>query len=154
RGQGPIWLDEVECGGHESSLPECPAKAWGDNNCFHGEDAGVVCSGADLSGHAQVRLADGPHRCAGRVEVFRAGQWGTVCDDTWDMAAATVVCRHLSCGAAIAATPRARFGKGSGPIWLDRVTCDGSEGHLDECRHRGWGVHSCDHVEDAGAVCA
>ncbi|NWQ84752.1 DMBT1 protein, partial [Columbina picui] len=44
RGHDPIWLDEVNCSGTEESLFDCPAKAWGRNNCYHGEDAGVICS--------------------------------------------------------------------------------------------------------------
>lgn len=45
RGHDPIWLDEVNCTGTEDTLFDCRANAWGDNNCFHGEDAGVICSG-------------------------------------------------------------------------------------------------------------
>ncbi|NWW74728.1 C163A protein, partial [Climacteris rufus] len=43
---------------------------------------------------------------------------------------------------------------GRGPVWLDGLTCAGSEAALDECAHRGWGVHSCQHSEDAGVICA
>ncbi|NXU40310.1 C163A protein, partial [Drymodes brunneopygia] len=93
----------------------------------------------------QVRLAGGPHRCAGRVEVLHLGRWGTVCDDTWAFPAAAVVCRYLGCGQVIAAPPRARYGPGEGPVWLDGLTCTGEEAAPSECRHKGWGVHRCHH---------
>ncbi|KFV07427.1 Deleted in malignant brain tumors 1 protein, partial [Pterocles gutturalis] len=93
-------------------------------------------------------------RCAGRVEVLYAGQWGTVCDDGWDLNDAAVVCRQLGCGRVEAAPVQARFGMATGRIWLDDVACTGSEEALSQCRARPWGQTNCHHGEDASVMCA
>ncbi|KAM6141156.1 putative DMBT1-like protein, partial [Erethizon dorsatum] len=56
--------------------------------------------------------------------------WGTVYDDFWDLAEATVVCRQLQ---VVAVPTGAHFGKGSGKILLDNVQCVGSESHPGQC---------------------
>ena len=43
QGNGNIWLDNVQCLGHESSLESCSHNEWGDHNCQHSEDASVIC---------------------------------------------------------------------------------------------------------------
>ena len=47
----------------------------------------------------------------------------------------------------------ARFGQGSGPIYLDQVGCTGREAMLGDCNANPIGVHDCSHFEDAGVGC-
>ena len=47
----------------------------------------------------------------------------------------------------------ARFGQGEGPIHLDSLQCTGEEESLLDCQHRGIGIHSCGHYEDASVLC-
>eukprot|EP00959_Pyramimonas_sp_CCMP1952_P391537 8205220-Pyramimonas_sp.AAC.1 len=45
-GTGPIWLDDVACAGHESSILDCPRYGLviGQHDCNHYEDASVSCN--------------------------------------------------------------------------------------------------------------
>ena len=49
----------------------------------------------------------------------------------------------------------ARFGRGTGPLLLDRVGCSGREQYLLNCSHSGVGVtsYNCGHDDDAGVRC-
>ena len=42
-GEGPIWLDNLQCNDSESRLEDCPNKGWQVNDCTHNDDAGVEC---------------------------------------------------------------------------------------------------------------
>ncbi|XP_075409484.1 antigen WC1.1-like [Tenrec ecaudatus] len=148
-GSGPIWLDDLGCTGMESHVWSCPSSGWGQNDCNHNKDAGVFCSES-----RQLRLVNGDSRCAGRVEIYYQGYWGTICSVGWDMKDAQVVCRQLGCGEALAIMPWALFGVGSGPIWLDKLGCRGMESHVWSCPSSGWGQHYCDHSYDTGVFCS
>ncbi|NXG02866.1 MARCO protein, partial [Sakesphorus luctuosus] len=96
-----------------------------------------------------IRIVGGSRR--GRVEIFHEGKWGTICDDSWTIREAGVVCRMLGFSRAVA---HFTAGGGTGQIWLDDVNCQGSENSIYECRKRDWGVHNCNHGEDAGVECS
>uniref|UniRef100_A0A8C8ZXA0 Scavenger receptor family member expressed on T cells 1 n=1 Tax=Prolemur simus TaxID=1328070 RepID=A0A8C8ZXA0_PROSS len=149
RGAVPVGLSRARCLGNETRLSQCNVSTSLREPAGMSRDAGVVCSGS-----LRVRLAAGPGRCAGRVEVLRGGVWGTVCDDSWDLRDAHVVCRQLGCGHALSAPGAAHFGAGTGRIWLDELGCGGHESALWQCPSEGWGQHDCGHKEDAGVFCS
>ena len=90
----------------------------------------------------------------GRVEIFYKGEWGTVCDDSWDLRDAIVVCRQLGYTTAVRRSIDAEFGQGTGRIWRDNVLCRGTESMLSSCSASYWGNNDCYHSDDSGVVCA
>ena len=98
-------MDDVRCTGLETRLEECAFNGWDKSDCLAGEQAGVECSVPTTSAPVttvaptpamRIRLAGaGSAAHQGRVEVFRNGQWGTVCDDSWTISDADVACRQL-----------------------------------------------------------
>ena len=90
----------------------------------------------------------------GRVEVLHDGVWGTVCDDGFTDEDAKVVCRQMgaSFGRMDSGLEALYYGDNP-PIWMDEVTCLGTESSLTECEHLGWGEHNCGHFEDIIVEC-
>uniref|UniRef100_A0A8B9JX33 Si:ch211-136a13.1 n=1 Tax=Astyanax mexicanus TaxID=7994 RepID=A0A8B9JX33_ASTMX len=104
----------------------------------------------------QVRLVSADNRSYhGRVEIFLKGEWGTVCDDLFNLKAAVVVCRQLGFPFAVRVAKRAEMGQGASglSILLDDVECEGSERTLLDCKRAKIGKHNCGHDEDVGVVC-
>ncbi|KAF7691274.1 deleted in malignant brain tumors 1 protein-like isoform X2 [Silurus meridionalis] len=134
----------TDCVFHNSYLWNCSTVV--RNDCLN--ISKVIC------GNHKVRLSGGSHKCAGRVELWSAGQWGTVCDDEWDKQDADVVCAQLSCGYAISVSGQnGPYSQGKGPILMDELNCTGQERSLWECPAVREG-HDCGHKEDAGVVCS
>uniref|UniRef100_A0AAQ5WYD3 Lysyl oxidase homolog n=1 Tax=Amphiprion ocellaris TaxID=80972 RepID=A0AAQ5WYD3_AMPOC len=163
KGEGPIWFDNLHCTGKEKTLALCPSNGIGVSDCKHSEDVGVVCSDKRIPGfkfvntlpnHVEplVRLRGGAIVGEGRVEVLKNGEWGTICDDNWNLLSATVVCRELGFGTAKEALSGGRLGQGMGPVHMNEVECSGFEKSITECFFNKEAV-DCSHEEDAAVRC-
>ncbi|XP_069511329.1 galectin-3-binding protein-like isoform X2 [Ambystoma mexicanum] len=113
----------------------------------------LACGLSTAFKNGDVRLVGGSQSNEGRVEVYYGEQWGTVCDDNWDLKDADVVCRSLGFENATQAVMGGKYGQGTGPILLDDVTCTGTESSLAQCKSKGLGKNDCSHAEDAGVIC-
>jgi hypothetical protein len=147
-GSGDVAWDNINCWGNEQKVYNCIHGNWGESQCGHERDVGIVCQ--------TVRLSNGRGMHEGRVEVYHGGVWGTVCSVGWDFSDGEVVCRELGFPGVrqVYTSLRApRFGEGSGLVWLEKAGCEGNETSLSSCRNPGWANHRCTHVEDAGVLC-
>ncbi|XDB50817.1 hypothetical protein AB1E18_004379 [Capra hircus] len=162
-GSRPRWVDLIQCRKTDTSLWQCPSGPWKYSSCSPKEEAYISCAGkrpkscpaaAPCTDREKLRLRGGDRECSGRVEVWHSGSWGTVCDDSWSLAEAKVVCQQLGCGQALEAVRAGTFGPGNGSIWLDEVRCRGRESSLWDCAAEPWGQSDCKHEEDAGVRCS
>jgi deleted-in-malignant-brain-tumors protein 1 len=149
-GDGQVWLSNIECHGNETRLVDCSGSSLGAQSCSHVDDAGVSCQ-ETVCNWGEVRL-QGDTAWSGRVEICNNNAWGTVCDDFWDRTDAQVVCGQLGLPTAGATTlTSSAVPPGTGNIWLDNVSCRGTETRLVDCVADL--THNCNHNDDAGVRC-
>ena len=48
-GSGQVWLDSVVCTDSNTRLTDCTISAFGNHNCSHSQDVGVICQGKATS---------------------------------------------------------------------------------------------------------
>uniref|UniRef100_A0A8C4NW11 Lysyl oxidase homolog n=1 Tax=Dicentrarchus labrax TaxID=13489 RepID=A0A8C4NW11_DICLA len=151
KGQGKIWLDNVLCNGGEKSIDSCKSRGWGNSDCTHDEDAGVVCKDERIPGFVdsnvidieEVRLrpvvAMAKKRLPiteGVVEVKHKDGWAQICDLGWTIKNTRVVCGMLGF------PHEKKVNKNFYKLYLERqksyfhvhsVACTGTEVHLAAC---------------------
>ncbi|KAF1374453.1 hypothetical protein PFLUV_G00229260 [Perca fluviatilis] len=167
RQKNHFHIHSVECTGTEVHLAACPLEFSKRNatfTCEGGMAAVVSCMPGPLfmqnSGlkkkpkiSSTVRLKGGARLGEGRVEVLKDNEWGTVCDDRWNLLSASIVCRELGFGSAKEALTGARMGQGMGPIYMNEVKCLGQEKSIWNCPFKNITSEDCQHTEDAAVRC-
>ena len=92
----------------------------------------------------------------GAVQACMNNAWGSVCNDRFGTNDATVVCRQLGfpvTGAEAFRDASTRFNISTGPVFLDRVDCRGSESSVMGCSQTLPGLSQCTASEIAGVIC-
>uniref|UniRef100_A0A8C3M531 Uncharacterized protein n=1 Tax=Geospiza parvula TaxID=87175 RepID=A0A8C3M531_GEOPR len=162
-GTGPLWPYSPECSGPEESLWECGRTE--RRECGRGGGAGAVCSGqcraapdqgpaeapggswpcrdppAPLAEQLSVRLAGGPGRCRGFLEISYNGTWGRVCANGSSPSTAATVCRQLGCGHRGWLLPVPA--QEPTEAWLAWVGCEDGARSLWQCPSAPWHLQSC-----------
>ncbi|XP_052812440.1 uncharacterized protein LOC128240004 [Mya arenaria] len=113
----------------------------------------------------EIRLNDGENdttsQAFGKIIIKRIGvdeEFGTICDDGFDLGDAVVICRQLGFIYTVEehiyfSSGSSHFGTFEGPIWLSNLRCNGSESRLSECASSVWGNHFCSHQQDVSISC-
>ncbi|XP_078522681.1 lysyl oxidase homolog 2 [Lissotriton helveticus] len=159
KGEGRIWLDNVNCNGKESTIAACTSNGWGVTDCKHTEDVGLVCSEKRIPGFKfdnslvnqlemniqvediRIRAILSSYRkripvTEGYVEVKDEGTWKQICDTKWTPKNTRVVCGMFGFPGERkynAKVYKIFAGRRKHKYWPFSVNCTGNEAHLSGC---------------------
>lgn len=100
-----------------------------------------------------MKLTNGPTPHEGMLTMRYGKTFGPVCDDSFDLNAADVVCRELGFFRAEKVLLGAPYGVPTAPFLLDDIVCTGTETALARCARNEWFVHNCEPEEAVGVKC-
>ncbi|KAG7273297.1 hypothetical protein CRUP_009725 [Coryphaenoides rupestris] len=100
-----------------------------------------------MNGYEWTRTGDGNHLilsgkgnpCQGYLQLFHEDSWGYVGTDHWREENEDVVCRSIGCGRSLGSKDK-QLRSPPSPVWLNELSCDGSESHLLNCSTPGWKI--------------
>lgn len=103
-----------------------------------------------------LRLIDetNRHSCAGRLEVFYNGAWGSVGKSGMSATTVEVVCRQLGCADRGDIIPAALDKPTSRHIWVDNVQCPKGPDMLWQCPSAPWKQRVASPSEETWITCA
>lgn len=89
---------------------------------------------------------------AGRLEMYKGGKWGTVCDEEFNHVSAGVACRQMGfsngylMGNCVLNNPSS-----TDNVLMSKVKCSGGEKTIQDCDHvQG---KTCSHAQDVSISC-
>ncbi|XP_038648864.1 lysyl oxidase homolog 3B [Scyliorhinus canicula] len=179
KGAGRVWLDNLDCRGTEKNVSQCKSLGWGQTDCTHEEDAGVVCKDERIPGFVdsnvisvqseqieEVRLRPAVPNAKRRlpvtegfVEVKYKGHWEKICDNGWNHRNSRVICGML--GFPAERKTNKKFYKmvserRQSTYRAHSVACAGTEAHFSLCQFelvKGNGTSRCHGGMPAAVSC-
>ena len=102
-----------------------------------------------------LRLTDETSRdpCAGRLEVFYNGAWGSVGKSNMSATTVAVVCRQLGCADRGTISP-ASLDTSSRHMWVDNIQCPKGPDTLWQCPSSPWKQRPASPSEETWITCA
>ena len=88
---------------------------------------------------------------SGRVEIWHAGSWGTICNRAWSNNDGTVACQQMGYAGRDYRGLIHSFSGGSGPVHAQNLYCSSTYEWITQC-FSSWGS-SCSHSQDVGVYC-
>ena len=105
-----------------------------------------------MEGELRVCGVERKHSIAGRLEVYKGGKWGSVCDEEFNHVSAGVACRQLGfsnghmMGNCVLNNPSS-----TDNVFMSKVKCTGGEKTIQDCDHvKG---SACSHAQDVSVSC-
>ena len=101
-----------------------------------------------------LRMVSEDQECAGWLEVFYNGTWGSVCRSPMDDVTMSIICSQLGCGNSGTLNSSVGLREGSRPQWVDLIQCRKTDTSLWQCPSDPWKYSSCSPKEEAYISCA
>ena len=101
-----------------------------------------------------LRMVSEDQQCAGWLEVFYNGTWGSVCRSPMDDVTVSIICSQLGCGDSGSLNTSVGPREGSRPRWVDLIQCRKTDTSLWQCPSGPWKFSSCSPKEEAYISCA
>ena len=101
-----------------------------------------------------LRMVSEDQQCAGWLEVFYNGTWGSVCHSPVDDITVSVICGQLGSGESGTLNSSFALREGFRPQWVDGIRCRKTDTSLWQCPSDPWNYTSCSPKEEAYILCA
>ena len=171
---GNIQFKSLKCEGSETDLFKCYREIPEKDDCSHQDDVIVECTNMDPDVSetfemGAVRLVDNnglpPSKPSGRLEIYKGGVWGSICNEKFSDKGAHVACRQMGFLTGNVIGNMDKYGVCSNyegknycgmvteRIHISQLDCDGSENLLSDC-HGQPNPENCNHEQDTIIQCS